>query len=65
MKKSRLIVHEKYSGNQTALDVFTSIILSNTTALTLSNHSSIIELTDKSQDSLCSGKGVNSGTSES
>ena len=64
MRKVKLIVHECFTGKQNSEDVFTAVFLSNAAALTESTKPSIIELTDRSQDSLCSGKGADDGTSE-
>ena len=64
MRKVKLIVHETYQGKRKREDVFAAVFLSNAAALTESTNPSIIELTDRSQDSLCSGKGADYGTSE-
>ena len=64
MRKVKLIVHECYAGKRKSEEVFTAVFLSNAAALTESTKPSIIELTDRSQDSLCSRKGADYGTSE-
>lgn len=64
MRKVKLIIHEKYAGKQSPSDVFAAVFLSDTAALTLGESPGIMKPTDKSQDSLCSGKGVLDGTSE-
>ena len=64
MSKVKLIVHECYAGKQKSEEVFAAVFLSNAAALTEKEKPSIIELTDRSQDSLCSVKGATNGTSE-
>lgn len=64
MRKVKLIVHESYQGKRKSEDVFTAVFLSNIAELTESTKSGIIKTTDQSQDSLCSGKGADYGTSE-
>ena len=54
MRKVKLIVHETYQGKRKTEDVFAAVFLSNAAALTAKEKPSIIELTDRSQDSLCS-----------
>ena len=64
MRKVKLIVHECFTGKQNSEDVFTAAFLSNATALTESMKSGIMKTTEQSQDSLCSQKGAEYGTSE-
>lgn len=64
MGKVKLVVHECYAGKRKSEEVFAAVFLSNAAALTEKEKTSIIELTDRSQDSLCSVKGANNGTSE-
>ena len=64
MRKVKLIVHETYQGKRKTEDVFATVFLSDTAALTTNTHSGIIKDTERSQDSLCSEKGVTYGTSE-
>ena len=64
MRKVKLIVHEKNAGKQKPSDIFAAVFLSDTAALTLGESPNIMKLTDQSQGSLCSGKGVSDGTSE-
>ena len=64
MRKVKLVVHECYAGKRKVEEVFAAVFLSNAAALAESTKPSIIELTDRSQDSLCSGKGADYGTSE-
>lgn len=58
MRKVKLIVHETYQGKRKSEDVFAAVFLSNAAALTPNTHSGIIKDTERSQDSLCSGKGA-------
>ena len=64
MSKVKLVVHECYAGKRKSEEVFAAVFLSNAVALTEKEKPSIIELTDRSQDSLCSVKGATNGTSE-
>ena len=64
MSKVKLVVHECYAGKRKSEEVFAAVFLSNAAALTENEKPSIIELTDRSQDSLCSVKGATNGTSE-
>ena len=64
MRKVKLIVHEKYAGKQSPSDVFVAVFLSDAAALTPGESPGIMKSTDKSQDSLCSGKGELDGTRE-
>ena len=61
MRKTRFVVREVCDGSQSLEEIFASLILSDT-ALTADTESVIIESTEQSQDSLCSGKGANDGT---
>ena len=64
MGKVKLIVHECFTGKQNLEDVFTAVFLSNAAALTESRYPGIIKETEQSQDSPCSRKGEEHGTSE-
>ena len=64
MRKVKLVTRERYAGKRKLEEVNAAVFLSNVAALTESTKPSIIELTDRSQDSLCSGKGADYGTSE-
>ena len=64
MSKVKLVVHECYAGKRKSEEVFAAVFLSNAAALTEKEKPSIIELTDRSQNSLCSVKGATNGTSE-
>ena len=65
MKKIKFIVHEEFTGRHKPEEVFAAVFLSDAAALTEQAKPSIIEYTDRSQGSLCSGKGAEYGTSES
>ena len=65
MEKIKFIVHEEFTGTHKPEEVFAAAFLSNAAALTEQAKPSIIKDTDQSQDSLCSGKGADYGTSES
>ena len=64
MGKIKLIVHERYTGKRKSEDIFAAVFLTSTAALTRITNPGIIKTTDQSQDSLCSVKGANNGTSE-
>ena len=64
MGKVKLFVHACFTGKQNPEDVFTAVFLSNAAALTESIYPGIIKGTEQSQDSLCSRKGAEHGTSE-
>ena len=65
MEKTKFVVHEKFAGKCKPEEVFAAVFLSNAAALTEQAKPSIIKDTDRSQDSLCSEKGAEYGTSES
>ncbi len=65
MGKIRFIVREEFTGRHKPEEVFAAVFLSNAAALTEQARPSIIKDTDQSQDSLCSEKGAEYGTSES
>ena len=64
MHRVKLIVHECYAGKRKSEEVFTAVFLSNAAALAESIYLGIIKETEQSQDSLCSRKGAEHGTSE-
>lgn len=64
MRKPKLVVHESYSGKQRSEDIFAAIFLSAANGLTKMEKKSTINLTEQSQDSLCSKEGETNGTSE-
>ena len=64
MHKVKIVVHETYQGSRRCEDVFAAMFMSNVAALTNCSQPSIMEITDRSQDSLRSKKGATYGTSE-
>lgn len=64
MRKVKLIVRECFTGKQNPADVFTAVFLSNAAALTENVESGTMKTTEQPQDSLCSRKGAEYGTSE-
>ncbi|MGI5928006.1 MAG: hypothetical protein ACOX8A_12670 [Thermacetogeniaceae bacterium] len=64
MRKSKLVVHESYSGKRRPEEIFAAIFLSADNGLTIMEKMSTINLTEQSQDSLCSKEGETNGTSE-
>ena len=64
MGKIKLIVHECFVGKQNPEDVFAAVFLSSAAVLTERRYHGIIKETEQSQDSLCSRKGAEHGTSE-
>lgn len=64
MEKVKLIVHECFTGEQNPEDVFSAVFLSNAAAWTENADSDMMKTTEQPQDSLCSEKGEEYGTSE-
>ena len=64
MNKIKLIVHERFNGKQSLDDVFLSAFQSESYQLLQDNSSSIMGVTEQSQDSFCSGKELKNGTNE-
>ena len=64
MNKIKLIVHERFSGKSSLEDVFLSVFQSESYQLLQDSSSSIMGVTDQSQDSFCSGKDKKYGTNE-
>ena len=64
MNKTKLIIHERFNGKQTLEDVFLSAFQSESYQLLQDNSSSIMSVTEQSQDSLGSGKDKKYGTNE-
>ena len=64
MNKTKLIIHEKFNGKQTLEDVFLAAFQSESYQLLQDNSSSIMSVTEQSQDSFCSGKDKKYGTNE-
>ena len=59
----KCVAREVCQGSRSLEDIFASVILRDTT-LTAGAESDIIESTEQPQDSLCSVKGANDGTSD-
>ena len=64
MNKTKLIVHERFKGKQTLEDVFLSAFQSESYQLLQDNSSSIMSVTEQSQDSFSSGKELRNGTDD-
>ena len=64
MNKIKLIVRERFNGKQSLEDVFLSAFQSESYQLLRDNSSSIMNVTEQSQDSFCSGKELKNGTDE-
>ena len=64
MNKTKLIIHERYNGKQSLEDVFLPAFQSESFQLLQDNSSSIMSVTEQSQDSFGSGKELKHGTDE-
>lgn len=64
MNKTKLIIHEKFNGKRSLEDVFLSAFQSESCQLLQEKSSSIIGVTEQSQDSFSSGKELKSGTDD-
>ena len=64
MNKTKLIIHERFNGKQSLEDVFLSAFQSESCQLLRNNSSSIMSVTEQSQDSFSSGKDKKYGTNE-
>ena len=64
MNKTKLIIHERFNGKQSLEDVFLSAFQSESCQLLQDNSSSIMSVTEQSQDSFGSGKELKNGTDE-
>ena len=64
MNKTKLIIRERFNGKQSLEDVFLSAFQSESYQLLQDNSSSIMGVTEQSQDSFCSGKDKKYGTNE-
>ena len=64
MKKTKLIIHERFNGKQTLEDILLSAFQSESYQLLQDNSSSIMSVTEQSQDPFCSGKDKKYGTNE-
>ena len=64
MNKTKMIIYERFNGKQSLEDVFLSAFQSESCQLLQENSSSIMSVTEQSQDSLSSGKELKNGTNE-
>ena len=64
MKKTKLIIHERFNGKQTLEDILLSAFQSESYQLLQDSSSSIMGVTEQSQDSFSSGKELKNGTDE-
>ena len=64
MKKTKLIIHERFNGKQTLEDILLSAFQSESYQLLQDSSSSIMRVTEQSQDSFSSGKELKNGTDE-
>ena len=64
MNKTKLIIHERFNGKQTLEDVFLSAFQSESYQLLQDNSSSIMGVTEQSQDPFSSGKELKNGTND-
>ena len=64
MKKTKLIIHERFNGKQTLEDIFLSAFQSESYQLLQDSSSSIMRVTEQSQDSFSSGKELKNGTDD-
>ena len=64
MNKTKLIIHERFNGKQSLEDVFFSAFQSESYQLLQDYSSSIMSVTEQSQDPFSSGKELKNGTDE-
>lgn len=64
MNKTKLIIHERFNGKQALEDAFLSAFQSESYQLLQNNSSSIMSVTEQSQDSFSSGKELKYGTDD-
>ena len=64
MNKTKLIINERFNGKQTLEDVFLSAFQSESYQLLQDDPSSIISVTEQSQDPFSSGKELKNGTDD-
>ena len=64
MNKTKLIIRERFNGKQSLEDVFLSVFQSESCQLLQDNSSVIMNSTEQSQDSFCSGKELKNGTDD-
>ena len=64
MNKTKLIIYERFNGKQSLEDVFLSAFQSESCQLLQDSSSSIMGVTEQSQDSFSSGKELKNGTDD-
>ena len=64
MNKTKLIIHERFNGKQTPEDIFLSVFQSESFQLLHEKSSSIMSVTEQSQDPFDSGKELKNGTDD-
>ena len=64
MNKTKLIIHERFNGKQSLENVFLSTFQSESYQFLQDNASSIMSVTEQSQDSFDSGKELKNGTDD-
>ena len=64
MNKTKLIINERFNGKQTLEDVFLSAFQSESYQLLQDDPSSIISVTEQSQDPFDFGKELKNGTDD-
>ena len=64
MNKTKLIIHERFNGKQSLEDIFLSVFQSESYQLLQGKTLGIIDSTEQSQDSFCSGKELKNGTDD-
>ena len=64
MNKTKLIIHEKFNGKQSMEDVFLSAFQSESYQLLQDSSSSIMGVTEQSQDPFSSRKELKNGTND-
>jgi len=64
MNKTKLIIHERFNGKQTLEDVFLSVFQSESYQLLQDNSSSIMSVTEQTQNLFCFGKELKKGTDD-
>ena len=64
MNKTKLIIHERFNGKQTLEDVFLLAFQSESYQLLQEKTSSIMSVTEQSQDPFSSGKELKHGTDD-
>ena len=64
MNKTKMIIYERFNGKQSLEDVFLSAFQSESYQLLQGKTLGIIDSTEQSQDSFCSGKELKNGTDD-